>query len=512
MAGFGSGDAFGYGPFGFHDWAKHVLFKDLPDPDRALDADPDQGNHALENFIDSIKPSFDELLTRTRDFTDLRDPDLVRTQFNERKDVVLLNATVAASGRVIEVEVFSTDPSDPFVPLEFVSVGWLLKDSDGKTFVVNAVHKLRPNVIEVVGSATLPKTEADGVGLGAAVLRPMSLIELLGSDYGVDVDFHEPEAFQRSAVRNVSQWFSIKGTQRSYDIIGKISGYRVTAFMLWSIDSPPPVALPPSHIYELPAGSGHLYTDIPPLLPVFDDVAADVVPVDTFCWEVSDTSTGGDWNPPPPFGFPPGHTLQEAIGFVMDATPIILTTDLGGGRWRIQVGPGVDLFPIVGLGQWWADFAGTPGTQFFLETLPVEVLPGVWEFEVLAGPAPVFGATVDLEYQCRVQGDCGFCAASAIRVEVTPAEVLLDPEALLEGVLTRLAKKILQVVPVHVRITDIVHVVTVSLPLDLLLLGSTSPAISPFLPLGYHYDMTEADVIEVDPDHVVLTGTVFTVP
>ena len=438
----------------------------------------------------------------------MRDPDEVRTQFNDRLNVTVVSSV--AEGRIIRVQLVDPDPSDPFVPLDDASVGWVLRDAAGREYTVNAVHKVNSdseNVIDVTGIAELPMP-------GAAILRAPSLIENLGADYGIEVDFHEPEAFQRSSVRNAVQWFDLKGSEKSYDILGKISGYRVTPSALWSLDGPPfPSALDPDRIYELPVGSGRFYTDVAPYRPMLDDVAADVVPLDVFCWETSGTGSGGTWDPPPPAGLPAGTTLGKAIGFTMDATSIAMTTDLGDGRWRIRVGPAADLSPIASIGQWHAVPVGMPDAKLYLETLPVETSPGVWEFEVLAGTAPTFGAAVDLAYDCRPTLGCGFCAASAIRIEVVPAEVLTDPDALLEGVLTRLVRKVLQVVPAHVRITDIVHVVgPVQVPLDIRVVPATSLTATAYAPVGYHFDLVPADELELDPDHVVVNGTAFTIP
>jgi len=522
MPGFGAGP-FGYGPFGRFNWSKQVLFNDLPEIDRQLDIDV--GGGRLEKFADSIRPSFDYLFEKVLHFGDLRDSDTVRTQFNENISVEITSAV--SVGRVIEVTLGDPDPSDPFVPLGDTSLGWILKDRLGREYKVNAVHKLRPNVVEVTGIAELPAVSAVS-GVPDATLRPPSLIELLGADYGIEVDFHEPEAFQRSSVRNAVQWLDLKGSAKSYDILGKIAGYRVTPFQLWALSGPPfPDAIDPSDIFELPSGSGRYYTRVEPMLPRFDEIAADVIPLDTFCWEVSDDGTGGSFDQagtfevedsladpvPPPVGLPPGITLQEAIGWTMNATPILSTTNLGGGRWRVALGPGADLSPIVGIGQWYAVAAGMPASQLWLETLPEETAPGVWEFEVLAGTAPTFGATMDLEYECREVTGCGFCAASVIRIEVVPVEVLSDPTALLDGALTRLIRKILQVVPVHVRITDIVHIIgPVQIPMNISLTVTTSPVVFAYGPLGYYYDIVPADELPIDPDHMVVTGTVFTIP
>lgn len=499
MPGFGSG-TFGYGPFGRFDWAKQVLFRDLPEIDRARDAEI---GSPLERWSDAIKTSFDFLFIKVENWGDLRDPDTIRTQFNDRINVTIVSSV--SVGRVIEVTLQDPDPADPFNPIGDATVGWLLIDSVGREYTVNAVHKLRPNVVEVVGIAELPAT-------GAAVLRPPALITFLGSDYGLEIDRHEPEAFQRSAVRNATQWLDLKGSAKSYDILGKISGYRVTPLGLWSIESPAPAAIPADHIYELPAGSGRYYTDIEPTRPRFDDVAADVVPLDVFCWEVSDTASGGTWDAPPPTGgLPPGSTLDEALGFTMQDVIVTAVTSLGGGRYRLTVDP-ADLTPIAWPGQWYFEIGGN---QIFLETLPVETAPGVWQFEAVLGSTPPVapGNTIDFGYECRFDMGCGFCRASVIRVEVRPEEVLSDPDALLDAVLTRLIRKIGQVVPVHVRLTDIVHIIgPIQIPLNITIAVTGSGTVLAYGPVGYYYDYVPADELPADPDHMVVTGTAFTVP
>lgn len=579
MPGFGYGP-FGHGPFGSFDWAKQVLFRDLPALDRALDKT--DGGGRLERWSDSIKPSFDELLRFTRRFGHLRDADFVRTQFQDRIDVNLLEATPGT--RTIEVRVENEDTSDPFATLGATSIGWVLKDVDGREFTVNAVHKLRAvdPAVELAGSNELPLTAAsaadqltgvvgfvalsqnvtgtgtaflaevspgdyvaprggslarvqsvtsntalvlekpyhgatatNAVGLvteasrGAAMLRPPALIGLLGSDFGLTVDTHEPEAFQRSSVRDIKQWINVKGAQKSYDIIAKIAGYRAVAFALWRID-PVPDALPLSEVFEIPPGSGKFYTTIEPLRPRFDEVAADTVPLDLFCWETPNWTTDGITPPPGPI--PDGVSVGAAVGWVTQGLPILAVTDLGSKRWRLRVGPGVDMHTVAGIGYWYASFAAMAG-RFYLETIPVEGPVGEWEFEILAGDTPAFGASVDVSYECRSDAVCGYCRASAIRVEVVPAEVFADPDALLDGVLERLVAKLLGVVPAHVRITDIVHVIgPVQATIGVSVQASVSRVVTAAASIGYHFDITPADALPVDPSHMSVSATVSTTP
>lgn len=538
MPGFGSWP-FGTGPFGEYHWSKHVLWKDLPEIDRRKDAEEADGR--LETYTNAIKPQFDGLLWMARGFGDLRDPDLVRTQYQGVIDLNLLFAVPTASGRTIRALFEKTDLADPFNPLEDASIGWILKDQAGREYTVNSVHKLWDEgpMLELVGAAELPvsafsqgtaltgvvqftagSTAVTGVGTaflaevapgqyvapesgqsiglvesvmdnenlvlskvwygrtrsgpavvadaadGAVTLRPPSLIEYLGGDFGIEVDRYEPESYQRSSVRDAKQWLIRKGAQRAYDIIGKISGFRVVAYPVWRLASPIPSWIPPETIFEIPPGSGHYYTLEDPFLPRFDDIAADVIPLDYACIETPDWTTEAITPPVP--SPPDGTSVEEAIGFVMQNLPVLGSpVDLGGGRWRVQVGPGVDLWPIASIGQWYANWAAAPGSKFYLETMPVEVAAGVWEFELVAGETPVFGATLNIDYDCPLVMTCDFCRASVLRIEMTAAEILTEPGANLDDVLGRMARKIQQVIPIHVRVADIVNVVgPVQLSLD----------------------------------------------
>lgn len=505
MPGFGSG-SFGSGGFGAYDWAKRVLFYDLPEiPDRSFDA---EGDGSLEKWSDSVKPLFDELLIFAQDFEQLRDPDSVRTQFQDNISVRLVSAEVEEDGRTTRVEVFDPDADDPLNPLGRTSVGWILTDSDGREFTVTRVHKLSSAVI-ITGNI-LPNVGVSPTG--DATLRPPSLIEFLGNDYGIEIDRHDPEVFQRAAVRNAWQWLAMKGAERAYEVIGLIAGYDVQALPLWRLCDTYD-AIPVQHVYELPIGSGKFYTDRPPTRPRFDEVAADVIPLDTFCWEEPDWTTEGI--EPPPGPLPDGTLVSVAIGSYTQGLNILSTTDLGSGLWEIETDG--DLWPISAPENWYASFPTGDGGQFWLETKPVEGV-GSWTFRVMAGTAPTFGATANIDYECQEVDTCCYCKASAIRVEVRPGEILNEPTARLDGALERLRDRILAVVPVHVRITDIVNILG---PVDLsvgvagqhlILTGLQTRALFAYMPVGYYFDIVPADELEVDPSHLAMSGTQYTVP
>lgn len=76
-----------------------------------------------------------------------------------------------------------------------------------------------------------------------------SLIQYLAQDFGIEIDFHESEARQRSWVENVSQWIDLKGLARAYQIIGNISGFNVTVSALYRIGTAVAAALPLTDVY-----------------------------------------------------------------------------------------------------------------------------------------------------------------------------------------------------------------------------------------------------------------------
>lgn len=79
MPGFGSGP-FGASPFGEWKWSRRVLFETIPEIYKQQDLT--NGGY-LELFADSLRPSFDQLRHNIRDMLDVRDPMLVRTQYDE---------------------------------------------------------------------------------------------------------------------------------------------------------------------------------------------------------------------------------------------------------------------------------------------------------------------------------------------------------------------------------------------------------------------------------------------
>jgi hypothetical protein len=80
-------------------------------------------------------------------------------------------------------------------------------------------------------------------------------------------------------------------------------------------------------------------------------------------------------------------------------------------------------------------------------------------------------------------------------------------------VLARLVQKVLQVIPAHVRLTQIDHVVgPVQAFLNLTATAQVQRAIFAQASMGYYFDIVSGDVMPLDPPHLVATGSVVTIP
>ncbi len=93
--GFGNGP-FGREPYGEWKWSKQVLFDFLPQIYKAEDVEND---NLLESYSDGLRPQFDGLRHRIREYDSLRDPGLVRTSYNEVA-VVRLGKNIPVRGVV----------------------------------------------------------------------------------------------------------------------------------------------------------------------------------------------------------------------------------------------------------------------------------------------------------------------------------------------------------------------------------------------------------------------------
>jgi hypothetical protein len=90
----------------------------------------------------------------------------------------------------------------------------------------------------------------------------------LGAQIGLDLDENEGEDFQRTLVRDAVQYYQVKGSDLSFEIRGKISGFDVQVLKIWNFDESYLPFIPVDNRLEFPAGSGSVsgiwFTDLPP--------------------------------------------------------------------------------------------------------------------------------------------------------------------------------------------------------------------------------------------------------
>lgn len=185
---------FGHAPFGTVNWSKEV-FTLVPNE---IQIEDDAEGGYLQLFVDSISPSFNDLLDKASKFPDLADPDNI----------------------------------------------------------------------------------------------PIELLPFLAETYSIELEQILSNRAQRGFVRNAVQWMALKGTEQGYKIRGNVSGFDVQVAPLYRLSSSVPSLVGIGAEFEIPPGSGKLYTNIAPSLPLYDETPADIVATDTYEFEY-----GG--SPPP---------------------------------------------------------------------------------------------------------------------------------------------------------------------------------------------------------------------
>jgi len=89
-----------------------------------------------------------------------------------------------------------------------------------------------------------------------------SILKEVSQDYGIEVDTQESEARQRSWVYNASRWMDVKGTERSYQIIGLASGFQVEVYPLYALSLERYLNMPSDALFPAgDTGDGRYGTD-----------------------------------------------------------------------------------------------------------------------------------------------------------------------------------------------------------------------------------------------------------
>jgi hypothetical protein len=141
------------------------------------------------------------------------------------------------------------------------------------------------NKVADAGSITVDYTSAVVPITDPSIITADNLLAFLGNDLGALIDRHDSETLQRSFVYHSFQLWDLKGTYDGYYYMGRISGYVVDAHFLYRVDYGIWSTLPNDHAFEIPSGSGHYYTDLPPGQLLYDEVIADVMLADTYDFE-----------------------------------------------------------------------------------------------------------------------------------------------------------------------------------------------------------------------------------
>lgn len=409
MPGFGYGP-FGEGPFGQSDWGRAVFWKTVPEMDKVEDSD-----QLLENLLLAAGRTFNTLRDLAERLPELTDPLAVRTRHNERVSITITDYEVTESA--------DTDDGRPYITmtasagtwenLEPVAPGWRMETTE-RVYIVRSLHKISRQ-FTVWGDDPPPES--------SFTIGPPSLIENLGADMGLEIDGYEPEGFQRNLVSESIQWYNLKGTVDGVRLRAALAGFTAEVLPLYAVDVGWTPMLPAADVFEIPSGSGSYYTSYAPRFPLFDDVAADAIPLDEHC----DLNVETTW-------------------------PVVVSAVAGdSAAWELTTAS--DLTMIGSVGRW--ILTDADDQVFYLEAFETGMITVAGEIEPATG-------TYTLSYECPEAIDCGWCRSYKIMLELSidpDSEIADDPDAL-DGVFDRLVDKIQAVLPAHVEVVQYTFVTT----------------------------------------------------
>lgn len=399
-SGFGR-SRFGHGPFGEADYAHNTFWLGVPALYR--DNDPDG---LFETLLRGYGAIADRLRHKIRDLPLNRDPLHIRTRYNEVVSIVITGSVVTLAEDSEDGQAYITfEVSVPTLPnMDPVGPGWIMEAAE-RNYFVRSVAKV-DGVFTVFGD--------DVPGASAQTLRPPSLIQHLGHDFGLEIDGHEPEGFQRSLVSEVVKWYNLKGTEKGIRLRADLAGFEATVRRLYRIDDGYVPLIPVANLFEL--ATDEFYTDIEPGFVLFDDIPADIVPADTLC---SIT----------PVTFPITVTLVTVVGDqfrLTVSTALTMIANEDSDHWKVTLG---------------AD-------EFYVESIDLS-----GGFLYVAGSiTPVAGAYT-LEYDCPEVVTCGWCPTYKVLLDLVPTDPdLLSSPTALDGAFDRLIVKIDEILPAHVQV------------------------------------------------------------
>jgi len=155
-------------------------------------------------------------------------------------------------------------PSAKFTP-DYVGAVITLRGS------INPINNASFTIVSVLGTTLVsvtpinPGTPIKDVNLFWEVRTPSSysdrltttahspsILQYLAQDFGIEVDSHENAIRQQGYVYHCNQWFDLKGTEKSYEILGALSGVSVTPHQLYRITKEIWPSIPAGDKYEVP--------------------------------------------------------------------------------------------------------------------------------------------------------------------------------------------------------------------------------------------------------------------
>lgn len=379
-------------------------------------------------------------------------------------------------------------------------------DYDDGTITMDVDHDVPGEVVVAATDITATYT----VRGYYILLRPQSMLERLHKDFGLVADTGAPDDVQRAALAHYPHYMAQKGSAKSYEVLGSIYLFGVTATGIWHVADPATIAdYPASHVWTV---GGETYTDIDPRRVRYDDIAADAEFFDFF----------GDHAPIPPAPglvplldretlyddgtIPPvGDGMSVAKGFAVDVcqgyyyparTPatVISVTALTAAElvtygisagYRIVVGMSADQkaeFNFTGRGLFALtcyDKVGLVPPTWTADPYWIDAEDGwdagLLEWTVIVGSATVPAAWSDpagvhdvaVRYIGQLDlSDCSYCRTSYVRIRILPTA---EGEAhygasLAAGEPYRRARERLEarieelLKPSHVRVLEFVYV------------------------------------------------------
>jgi len=239
-----------------------------------------------------------------------------------------------------------------------------------------------------------------------------------------------------------------------------------------------------------------LYTEQPPAQPNFDEIVADTMEE----WIDSNPPTGDEF-------LIDKYCWEDDFAAFVDVT-VNSVTLLSGLIYEVNVTGQADAIPRDSGGPTRQELDGpiwklidSSSAEFIVETSPLNVGGSNYTFEVISDPSnlPSTGAGI-LQYQCREEGSCDYCAASVAVAVIEIGSVADETGVAIERVLERVIQR-LQTMPkpAHVRLVPIFKQ-TLEASLNITAEIDPGKEVFPTLlaSLQAYYDDIPADDIPVD--------------